>query len=112
MFNIRALLLLALSGMVACNIMPDEPSDEPPTPGPPAAISFIVQAASGGPTVPPDFLGLGFEIPVMADRNLSDPVLLRLLSNLGPGSLRFGGSSVEAPFGLRTMPQRRTAISS
>lgn len=95
MFNIRALLLLALSGMVACNIMPDEPSDEPPTPGPPAAISFIVQAASGGPTVPPDFLGLGFEIPVMADHNLSDPVLLRLLSNLGPGSLRFGGSSVE-----------------
>ncbi|MFL5515082.1 MAG: glycosyl hydrolase family 79 C-terminal domain-containing protein [Gemmatimonadales bacterium] len=91
----RALLLFALGGMLACNIMPDEPSDQPPTPGPPAAVSFIVQSASGGPTVPPDFLGLGFEIPVMADPGLSDPVLLRLLSNLGPGSLRFGGSSVE-----------------
>src|SRR3954471_5834385 len=31
----------------------------------------------------------------MADPNLADPVLVRLLSNLGSGSLRFGGSSVE-----------------
>ncbi len=95
MLKIRALLLFALAGVVACNVVPDEPSDEPPAAGPPAAVSFTVQAASDGPSVPPDFLGLGFEIPVMADPDLADPVLLRLLSNLGSGSLRFGGSSVE-----------------
>jgi hypothetical protein len=95
--HVRApLLLLALAGAIACSDLPPSPSsDEPPTPGPPASVSFTVQIAGDGPRVPADFLGLGFEIPVMADARLADPVLLRLLGNLGPGSLRFGGSSVE-----------------
>jgi glycosyl hydrolase family 79 len=88
-------VLLTLAGAAACTDLPEEPSDQPPKPGPPAAVSFTVQTAADGPRVPSDFLGLGLEIPVMADPHLSDPVLLRLFSNLGAGSLRFGGSSVE-----------------
>src|SRR3954462_6808810 len=93
--NVRLLLLLALVGAISCTDLPQAPSDEPAPPRPPANVSFTVQIAADGPRVPADFLGLGFEVPVMADPSLADPVLLRLLSNLGGGSLRFGGSSVE-----------------
>jgi hypothetical protein len=85
----------ALAGVLSCGDLPEAPSNEPPSPGPPVAVAFTVQTTATGPRVPPDFLGLGLETPVMADPHLSDPVLARLLGNLGPGSLRFGGGSVE-----------------
>jgi len=91
----RLAVLASLAGVLSCGDLPEAPSDEPPPPGPPVSISFTVQTTATGPRVPADFLGLGFEIPVMADPRLSDPVLARLLENLGPGSLRFGGGSIE-----------------
>src|SRR3954454_22239748 len=93
--NVRLLFLSALLGAIACTDLPQAPSDEPPPSQATASVSLTIQTAADGPRVPADFLGLGFEVPVMADPSLADPVLLRLLSNLGGGSLRFGGSSVE-----------------
>src|SRR4051812_3808494 len=100
-------MLLALAGLFACD--DDRGPLEPPPPGPPAAVSIVVSTTSPGPRIPPDFLGLGFEMPVMADPMLrNDPVLERLLANLGPGTLRFGGNSVErtiwSPVGRRRAP--------
>jgi hypothetical protein len=93
--NVRLLLLSALLGAIGCTDLTQAPSDETPPPSSPASVSFTVQTAADGPRVPADFLGLSFEVPVMADPSLADPVLLRLLSNLGAGSLHFGGSSAE-----------------
>jgi hypothetical protein len=100
-------MLLALAGLFACD--DDRGPLEPPPPGPPAAVAIVVSTTSPGPRIPPDFLGLGFEMPVMADPRLrDDPVLERLLANLGPGTLRFGGNSVErtiwSPVGRRRTP--------
>src|SRR3954447_2667120 len=93
--NVRLLLPLALLGAIACTSdLPQAPSDEPPPSQSTASVSFTIQTAADGLRVPADFLGLGFEVPVMADPRIADPVFLRLLSNLGAGSLRFGGSSV------------------
>jgi hypothetical protein len=82
---------------LACTDLPEDPTGDPapPEPGPAAALSLTVQTLATGPRVPADFLGLGFETPVMADTRLADPAFLRLLANLGPGSLRFGGNAVE-----------------
>src|SRR3954470_13040918 len=93
--NVRLLLLLALLGATACTDLPQDPTDSPPPSQTTASVSFTIQTAGDGPRVPVDFLGLGFEVPVMADPSLADPVLLRMLSNLGAGSFRFGGSSAE-----------------
>src|SRR3954447_25445505 len=94
--NVRLLPPLALLGAIACtSALPQAPSDEPPPSQSTASVSFTIQTAADGPRVPADFLGLGFEVPVMADPRIADPVFLSLLSNLGAGSLRFGGSSVE-----------------
>jgi len=47
-----------------------------------------------GFTVAPNFLGLSFEILEAIDNpRLADPALERFLTNLGPGVLRFGGST-------------------
>jgi hypothetical protein len=100
-------LLLAATGVVACS--DDTGPEEPPPPAAPAAVSIVVSTTSPGPSIPPDFLGLGFEMPVMADPRLRrDPILEQLLVNLGPGTLRFGGNSVErtiwSPAGRRRTP--------
>jgi hypothetical protein len=94
----RRLLLLALvlAGTLSCDdYLPEEPTDVPPPPGPSADLTLTVQTLAAGPRVPSDFLGLGFETPVMADARLSSPTLMRLLTNLGPGTLRFGGNAAE-----------------
>src|SRR3954471_20720261 len=87
------LVAIVLAGTLSCDdYLPEEPpSDEPPPPGPAADLALTVQTLANGPRVPADFLGLGFETPVMADERLADPTLLRLLTNLGPGTWRFGG---------------------
>jgi hypothetical protein len=55
-----------------------------------------VHTESPGVEIPGDFLGLGFETPVMRDAHLQgDPILEQLLENLGSGTLRFGGNSVQ-----------------
>ncbi len=50
-----------------------------------------------GLAIPQDFLGFSYEAPDLT-RDYFDPnnlVLIRLLANLGKGTLRFGGNSVE-----------------
>ena len=81
---------------------------EPPPPGEPAAVSVLVSTESPGARIPADFLGLGFEMPVMADPRLSDdnPALARLLAGIGPGTLRFGGNSVERTVWAPTRGER------
>jgi len=89
-------LLWALAGALGCTDLTDAPPDQPAEPGPPVSVAFTVATAANGPRVPADFLGLGFEMPVMADPLLqSDRVLEQMLANLGAGTLRFGGGAVE-----------------
>jgi hypothetical protein len=89
-------LLFVLACALGCTDLTDAPPDQPPEPGPPVSVAFTVATAADGPRVPADFLGLGFEMPVMADPLLrSDRVLDQMLSNLGSGTLRFGGGAVE-----------------
>ncbi|HYC30964.1 MAG TPA: hypothetical protein VEB59_01685 [Gemmatimonadales bacterium] len=85
--------LLLLVAALAC----DDRSEPLAPPADPAAdVRIQVDPASPGPRIPPDFLGLGFEMPVMADPALAgDPVFERLLATIGPGTLRFGGNSLE-----------------
>jgi hypothetical protein len=61
------------------------------------AVAVAVDRTRPGPAVPPDFLGLSFEmssLPQMAQyANRGD--LVTLLRSLGPGVLRFGGVSAD-----------------
>ena len=90
-----SLLPLILLGVLACDDRTGP--EEPPTPGTATAVSVLVSTDAPGPRIPADFLGLGFEMPVMADPRLrgGNPGLERLLAGIGPGTLRFGGNSVE-----------------
>jgi hypothetical protein len=90
-----SLLPLILLGVLACDDRTGP--DEPPAPGAAAAVSVLISTDTPGPRIPADFLGLGFEMPVMADPRLrgGNPGLERLLAGIGPGTLRFGGNSVE-----------------
>jgi Glycosyl hydrolase family 79 C-terminal beta domain len=89
------LLAILFVGTLSCGEYPQAPLDEAPPPGPPVELSLTVQTLAAGPRVPADFLGLSFEMPVMADEQLASPTLMRLLMNLGPGTLRFGGNAAE-----------------
>src|SRR5215207_3162221 len=52
-FGPLLLLVLALVGALSCDdYLPEEPSDEPPAPLPPAALSLTVQTLANGPRVP------------------------------------------------------------
>ncbi|HLH80487.1 MAG TPA: glycosyl hydrolase family 79 C-terminal domain-containing protein [Chthonomonas sp.] len=55
------------------------------------------------PAIPKDFLGLSYEAPALTSPyfDLSNRVYVQLLRNLGPGSFRFGGNSVENTFWLQ-----------
>ncbi|MFL6164604.1 MAG: hypothetical protein ACJ74U_20595, partial [Jatrophihabitantaceae bacterium] len=90
-----SLLPLILLGVLACDDRTGP--DKPPAPGAAAAVSVLISTDTPGPRIPADFLGLGFEMPVMADPRLrgGNPGLERLLAGIGPGTLRFGGNSVE-----------------
>jgi Glycosyl hydrolase family 79, N-terminal domain len=106
----RALLsLLIVSGVAACGDDHGATAPNPPPSTTPSAVSVALSTDAPGPRIPADFLGLGFETTVMADPLLSSaPGLEQLLRNLGPGTLRFGGNSVQhtvwRPTGLAKLP--------
>jgi hypothetical protein len=63
----------------------------------PPTVTVGIDRTHLGPTVPPDFLGLSFEmssLPQMA-RYADRGDLVTLLRSLGPGVLRFGGVSAD-----------------
>src|SRR3954468_11975204 len=95
--SLRRLLctLAVLAGACEDASGPSEPPSPPP-PTEPRSVAFTVNTSEPGPRIGADFLGLGFEMPVMADPALtSNAALERLLANLGAGTLRLGGNSVE-----------------
>jgi len=106
----RALLsLLIVSGVAACGDDHGATAPNPPPSTTPAAVTVALSTDAPGPRIPADFLGLGFETTVMADPLLSSaPGLEQLLRNLGAGTLRFGGNSVQhtvwRPTGLAKLP--------
>ncbi len=65
--------------------------------GRPATAVVRVRLQRAGRQIPNDFLGFSYEAPVLT-RNVFNPQnreLIRLLHQLGGGTLRFGGNSVE-----------------
>ena len=75
---------------------PAFPDSEAGTPG---VIAITAHPEAPGARIPADFLGLGFEMPAMKDPLFSgERSFERLLANLGPGTLRFGGNSVEQTY--------------
>jgi hypothetical protein len=66
--------------------------------------------------LPADFTGLSFEKNTLASRHFdpTNSVLVNLISNLGPGVLRFGGSAVDATYWSReagkTFPKARATL--
>jgi hypothetical protein len=72
------------------------PSSAPPGPRERTVVGIAVRPDAPGAYIAPDFLGLGFEMGVLREQRFAgDASLERLLTNLGPGTLRFGGNSVE-----------------
>jgi hypothetical protein len=68
-----------------------------------AAAEVTVHPDQPGRAIPPDFLGFSYEAPVLANNyfDVENQELMRLLSNLGTGVLRFGGNSVEFTYWSR-----------
>jgi hypothetical protein len=59
--------------------------------------SVLVSGIPLGASIPPDFLGFSFETSAL-DTGVfapNHPVLVRLLANLGPGVVRFGGNTLD-----------------
>ncbi|CEK16057.1 hypothetical protein CWRG_01362 [Chthonomonas calidirosea] len=66
-------------------------------------VSVRVFQKPVAPSIPKDFLGLSYEAPALTSPyfDISNRVYVQLLRNLGPGSFRFGGNSVENTFWLQ-----------
>ena len=80
-----------------------------------ATVHVTASAERGLPRVPADFLGLSFEAADLTHPRLDpdDTRVRHLLANLGAGTLRFGGNTVERTGWSRsTLPQdpRRTIV--
>jgi hypothetical protein len=60
-------------------------------------VTVIFRPEQTGYAIPADFLGLSFEAPVLMDKvfETRPATLVQLLTNLGQGTLRFGGNAVE-----------------
>jgi len=69
----------------------------------PPSADVVVHSEKPGLTIAPDFLGLSYEAPALTKDTFSitHKEFLRLLANLGTGTLRFGGNSVESTFWSR-----------
>src|SRR5579862_2784276 len=70
-----------------------------PTGPPPTDTANVTVETAGpgslGPQIPPDFLGLSFEIEALRDTELTNPRYAAAAALLGPGIVRFGGNSVD-----------------
>jgi Glycosyl hydrolase family 79 C-terminal beta domain len=68
-----------------------------------ATAEVTVHPDQPGRVIPPDFLGFSYEAPALAEDyfDVQNQELMRLLSNLGTGVLRFGGNSVEFTYWSR-----------
>jgi hypothetical protein len=87
---VAAVTLTALL-LAACGEVPTGPLISEPLP---ADLGLSVVPVA--PVIPDDFLGLGFETGVWQDPTLtSNPAVERVVANLGRGTFRFGGNSVE-----------------
>jgi hypothetical protein len=84
------MLLASLPLFVAPAPAQSETSSEP-------VARVSVQPQEAGRRIRPDFLGFSYEAPAVAGGyfDVRNHELIRLLSNLGGGTLRFGGNSVE-----------------
>lgn len=93
---------LANVGQFFSNANPAENSAQsaPPTA---TTADVTVHLETPGRAIPPDFLGFSYEAPVLARDyfNTHNKELIRMLSNLGTGVLRFGGNSVEFTYWSR-----------
>jgi hypothetical protein len=75
-----------------------------PTPTSTPTISFTVNQSSSESVVPSDFLGFSFNSTYVASNwfSATDTSLGNILSNLGPGVLRFGADNVEYTYWSRS----------
>ncbi|HEY2216137.1 MAG TPA: hypothetical protein VGH21_01495, partial [Solirubrobacteraceae bacterium] len=97
MASLCAALLLALAAGAAVAAKPAVKPTVAAKPKRPPTVTVSVDRTHLGPTVPPDFVGLSFEmssLPQMA-RYADRGDLVTLLRSLGPGVLRFGGVSAD-----------------
>ena len=78
----------------------------------------VFPGSSAGVTIPHSFLGLGFETGLLTSTNAypwGSAVFQRMVAQLGPGGLRFGGNSVDRTGwmpGTRTSSTASTVITS
>ncbi len=88
-FSIGALALLATCTTSAAQ-----------TPSDVDILNVIVHPENPGRSIPADFLGFSYEAPVLAQGyfDSGNAPLMRLIANLGSGTLRFGGNSVEETY--------------
>ena len=114
LIGVALLLILSITacGMVSTKTPSFRPTQRPtpaqasvPTQTPtdqPLKILAVVSISPNEPgyQIPDDFLGLSYEASVLSkdDFDISKTTFIHLLTALGKGSLRFGGSSVEKTY--------------
>jgi hypothetical protein len=100
---VRMMALAALTGLQPNHATANSPypqvaavSAQPAAPKEAAAVVYV-DSRRVGRQIPTDFLGLSYEAPVLAEDefDVRNDTLINLLSNLGSGSLRYGGNSLE-----------------
>lgn len=79
-------------------------------------VSVTVRPENPGLTIAPDFVGLSFEAPVLTQGlfDNTNSSLIRLLGNLGTGTMRFGAGALEftywSPTTRTTFPKSKATI--
>ena len=79
------------------------------------AVSITAHPESPGIAIPQDFLGLSFESGSLTTATgfpAADPVFQRMVAQIGPGLLRFGGNSVDKLTGWSRAPRTASTSSS
>ena len=80
-----------------------------------APVTVAAHSTSPGVAIPIDFLGLSFETGNLASTTAfpaENPVFRLMLSQIGPGLLRFGGNSVDKLTGWQASPRITAPASS